>query len=293
MKDGLFKTELHSHTIDASPCSTLTAEKLVELYVEKNYDSVVITNHFTHRYMNLYEIPTYREYVEFYIEAYEKLKRIAGDKLTVIFGVELRFDDVQLGADERRLDERSVRGDHAHVLVFLRGVGPEVRSGERKLVHADDHIVNAGHVVEDALDDGLNALGLVGGDDAEERLFEGVEFDGGHEDEVLAFHPRTRRAGERTLDDIAHGRDLVEERDHAACGVRFEDFGESAERGADVRFRELELRGEMRVSLLARHDGLVLHEADVEGLVRQMGRAFHGNEFRCCHFVFPFFGFGF
>ena len=104
MENGLFKTELHSHTIDASPCSTLTAEKLVELYVEKNYDSVVIANHFTHRYMNLYEIPTYKEYVEFYIEAYEKLKRIAGDKLNIIFGAELRFDDVDndylwIGAD--------------------------------------------------------------------------------------------------------------------------------------------------------------------------------------------------
>ena len=65
----------------------------------------------------------------------------------------------------------------------------------------------------------------------------------------------------------------------------------AAEGGADVRFRELEFRGEMRVSLLARHDGLMLYEADVEGLVGQMGRAFHGNEFRCCHFVFSFLWF--
>ena len=100
----VYKTELHSHTIDASPCATLTAERLVELYLEKGYDSVVIANHFTHRYMELYEIPTYREYVEFYIRACEKVKKIAGDKLTVIFGAELRFDDVDndylwIGAD--------------------------------------------------------------------------------------------------------------------------------------------------------------------------------------------------
>ena len=108
MEGKLYKTELHSHTIDASPCATLTAEKLVELYLAKGYDSVVITNHFTHRYMKLYEIPTYEQYVDFYIKAYEKAKQIAGDKLTVIFGVEFRFDDVDndylwIGADENYL----------------------------------------------------------------------------------------------------------------------------------------------------------------------------------------------
>ena len=110
MEGSLYKTELHCHTLDASPCSSLSAEQLVELYTKSNYDSVVIANHFSRRYMKQYGISTYKEYVEFYIGAYEKVKSIAKDRLNIIFGAELRFDEIDndylwIGADINFLRE--------------------------------------------------------------------------------------------------------------------------------------------------------------------------------------------
>ena len=74
MEGSLYKTEHHCHTLDASPCSSLSAEQLVELYTKSNYDSVVIANHFSRRYMKQYGISTYKEYVEF-------IQKHAPDKL--------------------------------------------------------------------------------------------------------------------------------------------------------------------------------------------------------------------
>ena len=57
MKEGLnvkehifkqypYRIELHAHTTPASSCSNLKPEELVQLYHEKGYDGLVITNHF-------------------------------------------------------------------------------------------------------------------------------------------------------------------------------------------------------------------------------------------------------
>ena len=110
VEGNLYKTELHCHTIDASPCSSLTAEQLVEVYTKHNYDSVVITNHFAHRFIKEYGISSYKEYVEFSIEAYKKVKDVAKDSLSIIFGAELRFEGIDndylwIGADLNYLRE--------------------------------------------------------------------------------------------------------------------------------------------------------------------------------------------
>lgn len=51
MKEHIFKQypyriELHAHTTPASSCSNLKPEELVQLYHEKGYDGLVITNHY-------------------------------------------------------------------------------------------------------------------------------------------------------------------------------------------------------------------------------------------------------
>ncbi len=41
------KVELHAHTSQTSPCSNISAGRLVKMYEEKGYGAVVITDHYS------------------------------------------------------------------------------------------------------------------------------------------------------------------------------------------------------------------------------------------------------
>ncbi len=101
----MFRTELHCHSNDASPCGKESAETLVDIYSSAGYDSIVLTNHFNRDCFETYKCNSWQEYVDLFMNAYEKLKRAAEGKLTVILGAELRFtknynDYLWIGANE-------------------------------------------------------------------------------------------------------------------------------------------------------------------------------------------------
>lgn len=89
----MFKTELHCHSIDASPCSTESVESLVEIYAKAGYDTVILTNHFCDSVREHYGCKSVSEYVDFFVEAGEKMKRSAQGKLEVVISAELRFNE--------------------------------------------------------------------------------------------------------------------------------------------------------------------------------------------------------
>lgn len=88
-----YKTELHLHSAEGSACGKATAEEIVQVYLEAGYTTLVLTNHFSpwtfkcSRYDYSHFTP--EEKVEYYIDAYHTLKEAAGDKLNVLFGMEL------------------------------------------------------------------------------------------------------------------------------------------------------------------------------------------------------------
>lgn len=90
-----YKTELHCHTSEISPCSTETAEQVAEKYIENGYTTLVVTNHAAHDvfYHKLGSDKTWDEQVECYYEAVDKVRRAANGKLNVIAGMEVRFED--------------------------------------------------------------------------------------------------------------------------------------------------------------------------------------------------------
>ncbi|MBR2337040.1 MAG: hypothetical protein IKA61_03745 [Clostridia bacterium] len=88
----MFKTELHCHSRDASPCSTESAESLVEIYTKAGYDTVVLTNHFSPCVYDVYKCKSMNEYVDIFMDAYKRMKDAAGDRLTVLCGAEIRFN---------------------------------------------------------------------------------------------------------------------------------------------------------------------------------------------------------
>lgn len=94
LKERLFKQypyriELHAHTSPASSCSEILPEQMAEIYAEKGYDAVVITNHF---FLENLKGETKEECLDNYISDYEKTSE-AGKKynIKVFLGAELRF----------------------------------------------------------------------------------------------------------------------------------------------------------------------------------------------------------
>ena len=42
-----FKTELHAHTSEVSPCGHVTAPEVADRFIAQGYTSLVITNHYS------------------------------------------------------------------------------------------------------------------------------------------------------------------------------------------------------------------------------------------------------
>ena len=42
-----FKTELHAHTSEVSPCGYVTAPEVADRFISEGYSSLVITNHYS------------------------------------------------------------------------------------------------------------------------------------------------------------------------------------------------------------------------------------------------------
>ena len=85
-----YKTELHAHTKPVSRCSDIDAKRLVEIYKEKGYDSIVLTNHFIVQLQG----KTVEEKIKWYLEDYYKCVeagKVLG--LNIILGAELRFTE--------------------------------------------------------------------------------------------------------------------------------------------------------------------------------------------------------
>ena len=88
-----YLTELHAHTAETSRCAKERAEKLVSLYKAAGYSTVVITDHFS---PSTYEACkkqnlSWDEKVDIFLAGYRAAVRAAGDDLTVLLGMELRF----------------------------------------------------------------------------------------------------------------------------------------------------------------------------------------------------------
>ncbi len=64
------KVELHAHTSQTSPCSNISAGRLVKMYEEKGYGAVVITDHYSKWVMERNNITSPKEFTEFFLDGY-------------------------------------------------------------------------------------------------------------------------------------------------------------------------------------------------------------------------------
>ena len=89
----IYKTDMHVHSRDISLCADAPVEFIVQKYTEYGYSTVVLCNHFERYTMKSGKDKSYRDFVRRYAAAYEKLKDAAGDRLHVLLGAEVRFDE--------------------------------------------------------------------------------------------------------------------------------------------------------------------------------------------------------
>jgi len=89
MQEYKYRIELHTHTYPASGDSVITPEEMVQIYAERGFDGVVISNHF-------YSTPNVgkKEKIARYINDIERAQKEAEKyHIKVYFGAEIRFDE--------------------------------------------------------------------------------------------------------------------------------------------------------------------------------------------------------
>jgi hypothetical protein len=104
-----YKTELHAHTKEVSPCGQLSSQEVVDRYLADGYTTLVVTNHYCD-YVIDNEGETWAERCKYYLAPYYLMKEYAADRMNIILGCELRFkgsanDYLIFGLTEQFLQE--------------------------------------------------------------------------------------------------------------------------------------------------------------------------------------------
>ncbi|MDD6484636.1 MAG: hypothetical protein PUF72_08700 [Clostridiales bacterium] len=103
-----YKTELHAHSSPASRCSRVLAKELVRIYAENGYDTVVLTNHFTH---DMEYVSDKRKCIDSYLaDYYAALEEGSRCGINVVLASEVRMaenmnDYLIYGIDEEFFEQ--------------------------------------------------------------------------------------------------------------------------------------------------------------------------------------------
>lgn len=83
-----FKYELHCHTGCTSRCGRVEPERIAQLYRKAGYSGIVVTDHYSPMTFTPNWNP--QKQIDFYLEGYRRMKKVAGEDFTVLLGIELR-----------------------------------------------------------------------------------------------------------------------------------------------------------------------------------------------------------
>lgn len=103
-----YKYELHCHTSPVSACSRFEVHSMVDTYIEKGYDGIVITNHINPQTFANQNTSRWKDLIKYYLSDYNEAVAYAAGRLTVLLGLEVRFiennnDYLVYGIDEKFL----------------------------------------------------------------------------------------------------------------------------------------------------------------------------------------------
>ncbi len=88
----MFKTETHLHTAEVSPCGKVNAKELMELYAERGFSTVFVTDHIYKRIFDGFGEISWEEKVDRFLSGYLSARE-AGERLgiNVILAAEVCF----------------------------------------------------------------------------------------------------------------------------------------------------------------------------------------------------------
>ncbi len=136
-----YRIELHAHTSPMSPCSQILPEEMVDTYIAKGYDAVVITNHFIGY---LFEGISKQEALDRFLADYEKAVEYAKDKpLRVFLGAEARFDEY--------INDYLVYGVDREILSTIYDYFPKGVEAFRKEVKLENSVFTQAHPFRDGM----------------------------------------------------------------------------------------------------------------------------------------------
>ncbi len=87
-----YKTELHVHCSEVSPCADLTAVQVADRYLAAGYTSLVLTNHLI-RFIMERGGEDWDSQVDYFLRPVRLMQDYVGDRMHILLGAELRFDD--------------------------------------------------------------------------------------------------------------------------------------------------------------------------------------------------------
>lgn len=90
----MYLFDVHTHTVEVSPCGVLTAEETVDTYCKLGYSGIVVTDHFNGWVIQKLSGETWAEKIDSFTRGY-RLAKEAGDRkgLAVLFGMEMKAAD--------------------------------------------------------------------------------------------------------------------------------------------------------------------------------------------------------
>jgi len=88
-----FKTDLHIHTRESSPCGEIGARRLVLLYSQIGFSTIVITDHFFRGYFESLKGISWEEKIDCFMTGYKiALDEAKSTHINVLLGAEITFD---------------------------------------------------------------------------------------------------------------------------------------------------------------------------------------------------------
>ncbi len=91
----MFKTEMHAHTSEVSPCSHISAEELVRLYSKAGYNGLTITDHFNRFILDNIGADSWEDKVTLYYKGYDAAVKCAENipGFRIFCGMELKLPE--------------------------------------------------------------------------------------------------------------------------------------------------------------------------------------------------------
>ena len=80
---------MHCHTDEVSACGKVPAEELVEMYIQKGYDGIVITDHINASTFLDYEEENWEEKINYFLKGYKDAVEAAKGRIKILLGLEL------------------------------------------------------------------------------------------------------------------------------------------------------------------------------------------------------------